>query len=136
MTINEILSEVTILKDCSTMLLSSYIVTIILGISAATAFIWTFIDDFGLAPIKIQVAKIAGAVIGVIGAAGCIALCVLYPVKIDYYVSINDVEIVQLTEYFNVTKLSQVDDMTACHITPKAEYYNEVLALRDSRKGD
>lgn len=136
MTIEKILSEVTILKDCSTTFLANYIVLIILGIATAIICTWLFIDDFGIASIGIQVTKITMAAVGVIGAAFCIVLCVLNPVKIDYYVSINDVEIKQLTEYFDVTELLQVDDSIVCHITPKAEYYDEVLALRDSRKGD
>lgn len=134
MTINEILSEVTILKDCSTTLLKAYIVLVILSVAVAIVCTWLFIDHWGRGSIGRQFATIAMAVVGVAGAVSSIILCNMYPVNIDYYVSVNDVEIEQLTEYFDISELSQIDDMTVCHITPKSEYYIETLEIRVADK--
>ncbi len=136
MTINEILSEVTILKDCSVILTVAFAI-ITGGVILVGVGIWciytAFSNDLSI------LMKINSIVMVIIGLG-----CSVYgfwsyftrPVEIDYYICTNDVKIEQLMEYFDISELSQIDDSIVCHITPKAEYYNEVLALRDSRKGD
>lgn len=146
MTIDEILSEVTILKDCSIPTLPLIIlmaVAVILMIMMAIAEGWIFLSvlENGRRHIGLKIATFVAAAGTLLSAVFCIVqLCTLRCFKddyiINYRIAVNDVKIEQLMEYFDISELLQVDDSTVCHITPKAEYYNEVLVLRDNRKGD
>lgn len=136
MTIEEILSNVTILNDCSKSLSGDWIPAILVGAIAAILGIWWFIIRFWESFGGEKAAEITFAVMGLFLMAFSLWQCLNAPPQIDYYICTNDVEIEQLAEYFNVSELSQVNDLTVCHITPKAEFYDEIPELRDNRKGD
>lgn len=132
MTISEILEKITILEDCTTFTPLARLM-IITGIIIAVGFGALLICDgfykwFSTkASVTVACMSAFGFVTFVIGVIGC-----MQPQRpqIDYYVSINDVEISEIVEYFDVKELSQVNDMTVCHIVPKKEYYDEVLEIR------
>lgn len=126
MTIDEILSQITILKDCTTANSFGYFLAAG-GALVAVLFIWKFIDDFYLSSVGGQIVKILFALVGILGIVIGIFSVIKRPVFIDYYISINDVEIEQIREYFDIGELSQVNDMTVCRITPKSEYYDEIV---------
>ena len=137
MTIDEILSNVTVLKDCTKTLTGGWDFMMLIGAVAAVLGIWWFIIRFRESFCGERIVEIVFAVSGLfVMAFGLWARVTVPLLQIDYYICANDVKIEQLVEYFDVNELSKVDDSTVCHITPKAEYYDEVLALRDSWKGD
>lgn len=49
------------------------------------------------------------------------------PCCIDLYVSTEDISLNDLTEYFNVTEVSQIDNTIVCRIMAKPECFQEVL---------
>ena len=133
--IDEILSKVTILKDCSMM--STYIFGgIILGALLAGVGIWWFFSRFWESFAGEKIGEIVLAICGLSAMVFSLWQYFTTPVQIDYYICTNDVAIEQLVEYFDVNELSKVDDSTVCHITPKAEYYDEVLKIRSADKED
>ena len=134
MTISEILQKVTILSDY-TAPNQSALAFITMGAMVAIVFSVLFIHIFRLIFSNGILALVASMV--VIGIAGVVIGIFLYiqrPLSIDFYICTNDVAIEQLVEYFDVDELSKVDDSIVCHITPKAEYYDEVLKIRAADK--
>ena len=137
MTISEILQNVTILDDCTKTLTGGW--DFIMGTGA-------FVALFGISFLVIRfresfcgerIVEIAFAVLGLLTMAFGLWGRVTVPLlQIDYYICANDVKIEQLVEYFDINELSKVDDSVVCHITPKVEYYDEVLKIRATDKED
>ena len=136
MTISEILQKVTILSDY-TAPNQSALAFITMGAMVAIVFSVLFIHIFRLISSNGILALVASMV--VIGIAGVVIGIFLYiqrPLSVDYYISTNDVELAEIVEYFDVKELSQINDLTVCHIAPKDEYYDEILKIRSADKED
>lgn len=127
MTVDEILKTVTVLKDSSIINFIAIFGTITMIVCIGVA-IW----HLGLA-IKEKAIKaiITLTIVTLIEFAAMIKFEIVYyiehPVYVDLYISTNGVKIDQISEYFKVDQLSQVDGITLCHITPKSEYYDEIV---------
>ena len=125
MSISEILQNVTVLKDCTEANVSALIL-MVLGFLAALINAFIFIKGFDDIDV---VAKIGTIVIAVWFALGGAFNAWFYserPAFIDFYISANDVEIQQITEYFKVSEINEIGDTIVCHIEPKSEYYDVV----------
>lgn len=130
MTIEEIISQFIVLKDCTTENLSALYLTIG-GVAIAGFFIWFFIKKFYDSFIGEKIAEIFFVLVGLFGIVLGIFYYIKRPVLIDYYISVNDVEIEQISKYFEISELSQINDMTVCHIVPRYDYYEDVLNFRN-----
>lgn len=135
MTIDEILKTVNVLNDYSTENFFG-LLGIILGAIGTAVFVFSFISSL--------VAKNKEGIIFIILALFTSGLTlfaiwsyVSFPYYVNIYISTNGVKIEQITEYFEINQLSEVEEMTVCCITPKSEYYDEIVeAYRTSvRKG-
>lgn len=135
MTIDEILKTVNVLNDYSTENFFG-LLGIILGAIGTAVFVFSFISSL--------VAKNKEGIIFIILALFTSGLTlfaiwsyVSFPYYVNIYISTNGVKIEQITEYFEINQLSEVEEMTVCRITPKSEYYDEIVeAYRTSvRKG-
>ncbi len=133
MTIDEILSQLIILNDCTTVNLFS-VYLIFAGVLIAGFFIWYFIDRFRISSIGQKIVAIFVGLVGVLGIVIGTFYYIKRPVLIDYYISVNDVEIEQISKYFEINELSQINDMMVCHIVPKNNYYEDVLNFRNLNK--
>lgn len=126
MTIDEILKTVTVLKDETTDN-SIAIPGIAFGLIAVGILTYLFVDQFYDLDIKgkilvivLDLAVLAETLFGVWS-------YVKLPCFVDLYISTNGVPVDQITEYFEIDQLSEVEKMTLCRITPKSEYYDEIV---------
>lgn len=126
MTISEILQNVTILKDC-TSINSIAAMLMVLGFLAALINVVIFVRSFSESSIMGKIGTIVIAVWCALGAAFNAWFYLERPALIDFYISANDVEIQQITKYFNVSDINETDDTLVCHIEPKSEFYDVVM---------
>ena len=80
--------------------------------------------------------------LGIMAVAGAVQILVgikTYnetPYNVDLYVATSDIDVTELVEYFDVSELTEADDMIACHIVPKPEYYAEALEYVNKLNGE
>lgn len=133
MTINEIISQFIILMDCTTAnLFALYLASA--GVLFVVFFIWVFIAGIHSNHIGRKIVSIFFILCGLSGIAVGTFYYIKRPVLIDYYISVNNVEIEQVSKYFDIDGLSQINDMMVCHIVPKDDYYEDVLNFRNLNK--
>lgn len=126
MTISEILQNVTILKDC-TSINSIAAMLMVLGPLVAVGYIVIFFIGFSESSVKGKIGAIVVAVLCALSGAFNGWFYLKRPAFIDFYISANDVEIQQITKYFNVSEINETDDTLVCHIEPKSEFYDVVM---------
>lgn len=128
MELNEILDNITILKNCHTfnvlLLISLFIVDIAIY-CAIYSFIEDKINDAILTPV---LESIAIVVTSTVMACGTLVLArhtdIVFQFK--WYVE-TDCSVSQFAEYFKVNEVTVVDGKTMCYIEPHSEYHRVVM---------
>ncbi len=125
MTIREIFQNVTILKDCTEINTFAFML-MVLGPLVAVGYIIVFFIRFSDSSIIGKIITVVAAVMCALSGAFNAWFYSERPAFIDFYISANDVEIQQITEYFKVSEINEIGDTIVCHIEPKSEYYDVV----------
>lgn len=83
-----------------------------------------------------SVVSVLFTIVGVVLIVGGIVTYNKTPYSVDLYVATNDIAVTELVEYFDVSELTEADDIIACHIEPKPEYYAETLEYVNKLNGE
>lgn len=128
MELNEILENITILKNCNT-ITPFFILLFIVDIAIYVA-IYSFIEDkFNEAPALRSVLEgIAIVLTSVVMACGSLVLARQTDIvfRFKWYVE-TDYSVSQLAEYFKVNEVTVTDGKTLCYIEPHSEYHKAVV---------
>lgn len=130
MSLTDILNNVTIINDCSSSSVSILIGALataglaILGIIALVLIIVraTFIDS---APEIVVL--VTGTILFLASSILGIWYYIVHPENIKMYVYAGNTPVMELSTYFDLDQISEIDDNTFLYIKPKAEYYDETL---------
>lgn len=129
MELNEILENITTLKNCDTIDVFSLILIFVVGIAVGGG-IYCFIDDkFAEAPVQRYVLQSIALVLTSVAAVFItigLALNTDTVFRFKRYVE-TDYSVSQLTKYFEISEVTVVDGKTLCCIEPRGEYHKAVM---------
>lgn len=130
MSLTDILNDVTIVNDCSVscflILVAAYLAGL-LAILGIIAIISKIVYGSFARDIFQSVVLIIGSVIMIIALIFGIWYYNTYPQSIKMYVCAGNIPVTELSTYFTLDQVSEIDDNTFLYIQPKAEYYGETL---------